>query len=381
MIYFLIIFFIGCLILFGIDFYFFIVNRYCRFHIGRWNNDKQWENTVIKKGLSWVKKTPTVKKTDNSRYVLFDMIHGEYRSQTIQSWQKGALILGLQNINDKKSKESIETALNHLIDSTGNFKNNPVAVDCGLLSYAILKNSNPEKVKPAMDYAKNIIMNNIGKDEMIAYVNNPNSDERYVDTIGLTCPFLAYYGKVYNQPQIAKEAVKQLKLFSQYGLEQKSLLPNHAFSTQSKLPLGVYGWGRGVAWYIIGLIDSYFEIECEEDKKWLTEQIKAVADKYKIYQREDGGFGYIFQMQNGYDSSATAVMAYFYKRCFEIFKDEEYMGISKKCLRKLKSVTRITGAIDWCQGDTKGIGIFAQTFDIMPFAQGFCMRSFMEEDK
>ena len=263
MIYFLIIFFIGCLILFGIDFYFFIVNRYCRFHIGRWNNDKQWENAVIKKGLSWVKKTPTVKKTDNSRYVLFDMIHGEYRSQTIQSWQKGALILGLQNINDKKSKESIETALNHLIDSTGNFKNNPVAVDCGLLSYAILKNSNPEKVKPAMDYAKNIIMNNIGKDEMIAYVNNPNSDERYVDTIGLTCPFLSYYGKVYNQTQITKEAVKQLKLFSQYGLEQKSLLPNHAFSTQSKLPLGVYGWGRGVAWYVIGLIDSYFEIECE----------------------------------------------------------------------------------------------------------------------
>ena len=86
-------------------------------------------------------------------------------------------------------------------------------------------------------------------------------------------------------------------------------------------------------------------------------------------------------MQNGYDSSATVVMAYFYKRCFEIFKDEEYMDISKKCLRKLKSVTRITGAIDWCQGDTKGIGVFAQTFDIMPFAQGFCMRSFMEEDK
>lgn len=48
-----------------------------------------------------------------------------------------------------------------------------------------------------------------------------------------------------------------------------------------------------------------------------------------------------------------------------------------RCLDKLRSVTRITGAIDWCQGDTKGIGIFAQTYDIMPFAQGLTLRSFL----
>lgn len=42
---------------------------------------------------------------------------------------------------------------------------------------------------------------------------------------------------------------------------------------------------------------------------------------------------------------------------------------------KLLSCTRITGAIDWCQGDTKDIGVFAQTYDLMPFAQGMTLRA------
>ena len=43
--------------------------------------------------------------------------------------------------------------------------------------------------------------------------------------------------------------------------------------------------------------------------------------------------------------------------------------------KKIKSATRITGKVDWCQGDTKGIGVHSQTFDIMPFAQGFTLRA------
>ena len=52
-----------------------------------------------------------------------------------------------------------------------------------------------------------------------------------------------------------------------------------------------------------------------------------------------------------------------------------YEKAAEQCLDKLRKVTRITGAIDWCQGDTKGIGVFAQTYDIMPFAQGMALRA------
>lgn len=80
-------------------------------------------------------------------------------------------------------------------------------------------------------------------------------------------------------------------------------------------------------------------------------------------------------MNQGYDSSATAVLAYFYQRCSEIYENDSYAAIADACMEKLRTVTKITGAIDWCQGDTKGIGVFAQTYDVMPFAQGMAIRA------
>ena len=132
---------------------------------------------------------------------------------------------------------------------------------------------------------------------------------------------------------------------------------------------------RGAGWYVLGLIDTYKELPDCDDKIWIKNQIKRIADSYHTFQRTDGGFGYIMQMQYGYDSSATAVMAYFYRECSRIFNDNRYQEIANRCMDKLRSVTRITGAIDWCQGDTKGIGVFAQTYGIMPFAQGMVLRS------
>ena len=39
------------------------------------------------------------------------------------------------------------------------------------------------------------------------------------------------------------------------------------------------------------------------------------------------------------------------------------------------SVTRRNGEIDFSQGDTKGIGLYSTTYDIMPFTQGMALRA------
>ena len=141
------------------------------------------------------------------------------------------------------------------------------------------------------------------------------------------------------------------------------------------MPLGVYGWGRGTAWYIIGLLDSYPQFQTnayrEKVKGWLVE----AANSYSCCQRQDGGFGSILQRNQTYDSSATSSMAWFYAKMQTVEYDISYSEVSKRCLKKIISCTRITGAVDWCQGDTKDIGVFAQTYDIMPFAQGMILRA------
>lgn len=365
----------AALIIWGVDFYHYLVARYCRFHIGRWPDVQAWQRAVTRRAIRWTVKTPTVKITDNNRYLLLDMLQGRYRSNTIQSWQTASLLLGLEHIGTPQCKDAVQRAVNKLLDKNGMFRTPPTNVDCGLLAYSLLKVSDADHVRPAVDYAAELIMSHTAEDGTLVYVNDIKSDERYVDTVGFVCPFLASYGLTYGKPEYVTLAMKQLRTFSEYGLEKNTHLPNHAYSASSKLPLGVYGWGRGAGWYTLGLIDTFKELPEGTDKQWLKEQIRRVADNYLRFQHSDGGFGYIIQLQNGYDSSATAALAYFYKECSAVFNDMAYEKAAERCLNKLRGVTRITGAIDWCQGDTKGIGVFAQTYDIMPFAQGMTLRA------
>ena len=156
------IFLILSIIIFGVDFYFYMLNRYCRYHIGRWNNYDEWLSNVKNISIKWTRKTPVVKMTDNNRLMVIDMINGKYKNNNIQSWQLGGLLLGLCECNDKEAKEAINKLIIKLIDKDGNWVTKPTNVDCGLLSYAILKNSKDyKKIKPAMDYSIGIIEKNI----------------------------------------------------------------------------------------------------------------------------------------------------------------------------------------------------------------------------
>ena len=286
------------------------------------------------------------------------------------------LILGLLESQNADSNAIARKTAQELLDEAGFWKEPPVAVDCGMLSYAILKAAeDPQKVRPAMDFARSLIENNINEQGMISYTGGKENPEMYVDTLGLTCAFLALYAKVYGVPSCEETAFVQLQMYHQYGLLEGATLPNHAFNIQTKLPLGVYGWGRGTAWYVIGLMDTYEELTTTSYRDAVLQWIVEAAESYISYQRADGGFGAILQRANTYDSSATAALAWFYERCYMLLGQEKYWAVSAGCLSKLLKKTRITGAIDECQGDTKGIGVFAQTYDTMPFAQGMAMRA------
>ena len=364
-----------CLINYATDSFFAVKDVLARYHIGRWDK-KAWKSAVEKKATRWLRRTPVVKITDNSRYILLDALSGKYQSSTIQSWQKAALILGLLE-SDKE--ESVSKALNYaseLTDERGDWKEKPTRVDCGMLSFALLRAAeDPAKIRKAMDYSASLIKGNLNEQDMISYTCIPDDPDMYVDTIGLCCPFLVLYANAYGLPEYEKIAYRQIECYRTYGTLKGTSLPNHAFHLHSKLPLGVYGWGRGIAWYGIGLLDSYLSMKDGERKARLGSWIREAAESYKIFQRKDGGFGSIIQSGKTYDSSATAGLAWFYSVCYSLFDVSEYRVIAEKSLEKLLKCTRVSGAIDFCQGDTKGIGVFSQTYDIMPFAQGMCLRA------
>ena len=92
------------------------------------------------------------------------------------------------------------------------------------------------------------------------------------------------------------------------------------------------------------------------------------------YQKNSGG--YTWQLLSGYttDSSAIAVFGWYLACCSVLFDKSEYLESARKCRRFLMMQTRNNGIVDYCQGDTIGIGVYSRSFGIMPFAQGFALR-------
>ena len=67
---------------------------------------------------------------------------------------------------------------------------------------------------------------------------------RFVDTIGLVCPFL-------HQCDFSDLAIRQIEEYDHCLWEE--VFPPHAYDLASHKPLGVFDWARGWGWYVLGL--------------------------------------------------------------------------------------------------------------------------------
>ena len=363
------------IIIIAIDLYLHYYSVYQRVHIGRWQDKFMWINKVKDVNKKWLQKTPTVKFTDNSRYVFLDLLKGNYRKTSIQSWQEAGALIGAisSNLNASHIDKFIESKIDM---STGKWQIKHEQLDSAILAYALCKASTDlNQIKPALDETIALINNCKGNDGTIYYRSTVPSF-RFVDTIGFICPFLTFYGTKFNKPEYIDLALFQIKDYIKKGFLESPFIPAHAFDLSKNIPLGVYGWGRGLGWFILGIVDMYNELDNEhKEKDYLKSIIIKTAKDTLKFQKKDGGFNAMIGDDGSrHDSSITALAGWLFYNTYGITNDDEYIIASKKCVESLMKVTRRNGAIDFSQGDTKGIGIYASTFDIMPFTQGLTIR-------
>lgn len=348
-----------------------------RIHIGRYDNKDMWKNSLAQKSSKWLNNTPKIKVTDNTRLVIIDKINGNYSKNAIQHWQHAALLLGLNEDENNKANESINKYLNSHFDGNGQWKDKPQFIDCAILSYAVMKCDTTDKYKPSLDYTYELITKLIGEDNTVKYRNSmPNY--RYVDTVGFISPFLVKYGLKYNNEKAIELGIKQITEYYKYGFDLENNIPFHAYDVNNKYKLGLCGWGRGLGWFAIGLIDSWIEIQNNNKyKKMLEEIVIKYAKAILKLQLDNGGFGWaVTRKETRIESSTTATLAYFLICASEI-KEITHICLEgyNKAIKYLMSVTKKNGEIDFSQGDTKDIGVYSTLFDVLPFAQGYALRA------
>ena len=354
-------------------------NWISRIHIGRYDNEEVWKQALINRSIKWLNNTPKIKITDNTRLTIIDRLKGNYTKDAIQHWQQAALILGLNKCekNKKEIDKVINKYLNNNFDPNGQWKEKPKFVDGAILSYAIMNLDESDKYKLSFDYMYELIKELMGDDCTVKYRKSmPNY--RYVDTVGFICPFLVKYGVKYKCNEAIKLAVGQIKEYFKYGFDKDSKIPFHAYDTKNKYKLGLCGWGRGLGWFALGLMDSWLELPKDSEyKKQLEEIIIQYSEVILSVQLDNGGFGWtVTRRETRVDSSTTATLAWFLLNASKIKGINDKCKIaSNKAIKYLMTVTKRDGAIEFSQGDTKDIGVYSMLFDIMPFTQGLALRT------
>jgi unsaturated rhamnogalacturonyl hydrolase len=370
-------------LIFFVDFIFSFSTWQSRIKIGRFSNDELWKEKVKIIAVRWLKKTPTVKVTDNDRLIIIDILRGNYKRNAIQSWQEAALLLGLneyqKSTNDADVNASIASFVSSKLTSQGHWIVKPTEVDSVILGYAFLKLDNFDFIKnrPAFDFLYEMILNLKGADGTVAYRKH-TSDYRYVDTIGFIAPFLVRYGLLFHQPEAVALGINQIRVFNAHGMLASHFIPCHAYNINTNLPVGLFGWGRGLGWYAVGLIDAWSELtETHPEKDEVTQMVIAFAKMALSFQNDNGSWNWLItNRQSQFDSSATATLAWFFAKAKAITSIADKSEQAKvKALHYLKQVTRRDGVVDFSQGDTKSIGVHSQHFDVLPFTQGFCLRT------
>ncbi len=369
-------------IIFAIDIVPVFITWLSRINIGRYDNRKIWAKSVTTIGVKWVGKTPKIQVTDNTRLVIVDMLKGKYSKDTIQHWQEAALVLGLSEYikhhDDQEIINQIRKFLNSKFDSIGNWRTNPVHVDASIIAYSLMKLEfiDLDKYKNALDKTWEMIQEHIGEDGTVQYRKSMKS-YRYVDTIGFICPFLVAYGTKYNKPECIELAVKQIQEYELYGMLQNHYIPSHAYKHDNKVPLGLYGWGRGLGWFAIGVVDAWDELSEDHHYKLVLKDIvrKFAVAAMKLQQNNGSWNWTVTREECRPDSSATATLGWLMLKASTISEiSKECLDSTEKAVSYLMKVTRRNGAIDFSQGDTKDIGVYSVLFNTLPFTQGFCIR-------
>ena len=360
------------LVMIGTDIFFAMQLWLSRIRIGKIRQGDAYMAHITALSQQWIRQTPTVRLTDNTRLIILDILKGNFRNDTIQFWQKAGLLIGLAELGQAGAYDTL------LKEEAG--KETPPEADYVIYSYALLKLA--VLLHKEQEYAAyfhrvyQMILELKGSDTSVRY-KTYTEHYRFVDTLGFICPYLVLYGQVFKNDAAVDLAIGQLEEFDAHGLYPGSSLPVHAYHYHTRMPLGLYGWARGMGWYAIALADVRELMDpAHPYYQAITERVARYAKLIMDCQRPDGSWGWqVLVREMPADSSATVMLSWLLVNASDIPEiSADCRQVVHKSVTYLMSVTRRNGAIDFCQGDTKSIGVYSRIFDVLPFAQGYALR-------
>ncbi|MDO8314864.1 MAG: glycoside hydrolase family 88 protein [Rugosibacter sp.] len=291
------------------------------------------------------------------------------------TWPLGLAFLCLNAARDQAKKECawIEKCFQGLIDSQGQSTLAGVAIDRGGLGYAALRlfelTQNPRYLTYAKAQGEAFACLPGAQNGRIPYT--VGKQWVLVDTVAFICPFLARLSRLTAVPGYAHIALRQLEALWQHGRADDTWV-FHAFDATTLKTSGISGWGRGIGWLLIGMVDTVCELPEGEDKILWLARSQHLLEKLALCQREDGHWPWRLDLPAAPpDSSVTALIAYALARWQQAnFAQAACQPqMLARARSAIDSVTDDKGLVGQCSGEAMGIGDYSTAFGSFMWAQ------------
>ena len=332
---------------------------------------ESWKNAVFECSKKWARKMPTVPLTDHDRFVLLDMVRGQYKHNSLQCWQYTQLICGIKAI----APESV-------IKATDQFDIKEIDEGFALYKQWRAELFDENDIEKYMQTYLSVLEKRTKENGLIEY-RAGFGDVCIADTLAFVSPLLIKYGVYKNNNELIDSAMLQINSFYNYGYIDKYGLYAHGYNAVKKAPCESIGWGRGTGWFLFGILNCYEELpDNSEYKAILLERIEEALNNILCYQRADGGWSTQLVGNWNYDSSATAMFALYILRASKIVgRSSKYTNAVERAVEKLMTVTTKSGALMYCEGDCHGIGKYSKLYTISPFTQGVVLEVITEYER
>lgn len=200
-----------------------------------------------------------------------------------------------------------------------------------------------------------------------------HSDMVLVDYLGMICPFLSRYGRIFKCQDASNLSAKLLNNFLSNGMDDKTGLPYHGFRSNTHEKLGIIGWGRGVGWLLIGIVDTLVFLDKSSDEfHSLLDHLGILVNNITEYQDKYGYFKWMLNANDGHvDTSSTAMIGYSLKRAIDLnLIDIKY---SRYAINSYHALLRSTkrGLVFDSLAECQGIGMYPQRYEWNLWGQGF----------
>lgn len=295
-------------------------------------------------------------------------------------WTTAMLALGLvrthQLLADDASIHALQKFFGRKMDKSGSISHWLHRVDQAMHGYSLmyLEHYNGQgSYEKCIDETATFLLQRHARSSggLIPY-DSKHPDLMLVDTLGMICPFLAWYGSHYECNSATELAVSQLCGFIEDGLDADNALPYHAYNDRTKEKLGLCGWGRGAGWLLLGMVDSLEYLpQKHPGYDMIAEAFRCLVDVLALRQTDQGYLTWHVTDSDAHvDTSATALFGYAVARgiSLHLLPDVKLGG----ALKALEAILRSTvdGSVGDCLVDCGGVGVYIQRFLHYPCGQG-----------